>query len=154
MEQIYSVLQQVSRSEDDCRLPPLCDMPQGFAHPSQPLAICDWEASLDRAKILRTCPGSCFYRPPSADAVVALAADAVAAPANSNPEPLSQMMQILEQCKAQCDDMEKTHIGSLEDPLKHDLEHFLGSEAHVVTLKDHSHGLPQCFAPLHPSSLE
>ena len=150
MEYIYSVLQQVSRSEDDPRLPPMCDMPQGFDHPSQPLAICEWEASIDRAKILRTCPGSCFYRPPSDDAIVALDADAVAAPANSNPEPLSQMMQILEQCKAQCDDMEETHLGSLKD----DLEFFLGSEAHVVTLKDHTHGLPQCFAPLHPSSLE
>ena len=154
MEQIYSVLQQVSRSEDDPRLPPMCDQPQGFDHASQPLAIMDWEASVDRAKILRTCPGSCFYRPPSADAVVALAADAVAAPANSNPEPLIQIMQILEQCKAQCDDMEKTHICSLEDPLKDDLEHFLGNEVHVVTLKDQTHGLPQCFAPLHPSSLE
>ena len=132
MEQIYSVLQLVKRSEDDPTMPPMCDDPS-----QQPLAIMDWHR-----------------RPPSDESIVALDADAVAAPANSNPEPLIQMIQILEQCKAQCDDMEKPHVCSLEDPLKDDLEHFLGNEVHVVTLKDQTHGLPQCFAPLHPSSLE
>ena len=131
MEQIYSVLEQVHHSETDGRLPPLCDMPS-ISHPSKRLAICDWEASLDRAKMLMVSPGSSIYMPPSADAVVALAADAVAAPANSNPEALSQMMQILEQCKSQCDDMEAGYIGRLEDPLTQDVDEFMGNEVHVV----------------------
>ena len=134
MEQIYSVLEQVHRSETDGRLPPLCDMPSISQDPSNRLAICDWEASIDRAKMLRASPGSSLYRPPSFDAVVAPAADAdaVAAPANSNPEDLSQMMQILEQCKSQCDDMEAGYIGRLEDPLTQDVDEFMGKEVHVV----------------------
>jgi hypothetical protein len=111
---------------------------------SKRLAICDWEASLDRAKKLLDSPGSSIYRPPSAYAVVAL----------SKPEGLSQMMQILEDCKSQCDDLEEGYTGRLEDARQHDLEEFMGDEAHVLTLKDQTHGLPQCFAPLHPSSLE